>query len=141
MEQINNIELRDETVVPDDGVLARVLGSSFAGYCRVLSLFDRHGLTPEWRYYRDGKAWLCKVQKKTRTIVWMSAWSGYMKATLYFPEKYQAGIYELPLSEETKDAIRGAKNIGKSKPCMFDITAKTILNDFETVIAYKLACK
>ena len=23
----------------------------------------------QWRYYKDGKAWLCKVQKKKKTIV------------------------------------------------------------------------
>jgi hypothetical protein len=141
MEQINDIELRDETVFPDDAVLERVLGPSFPRYGRLLSLFGRLGLTHEWRYYRDGKAWLCKVQKKTRTIVWMSAWPGFMKATVYFPEKDTAGIFDLPLREETKTRIRNTKNVGKSKPCMFDINEEAALDDIEAVLIYKIASK
>ena len=73
METINNIELTDESVYPDEVVLRAVLEESYESYCALLDLYDRNGLRPEWRYYRDGKAWLCKVQHKSRTIVWMSA--------------------------------------------------------------------
>lgn len=55
-----------------------------------------------WRYYKDGKAWLCKVQKKRRTIVWMSAWKGYMQATVYVPGKFIEDIYSLDISEGMK---------------------------------------
>jgi len=146
MDQINNIELRDEAIFPDDAVLSAVLGPSFGQYSLLLDLFDRHGLSWEWRYYKDGKAWLCKVSqsgrtKKTRTIVWMSAWKGFMKATMYFPEKYAPGIYDLGIGEETKALLRNAKLVGKSTPCSFDITADSSLADFEAVMVYKIGCK
>jgi len=81
METINTIELRDENIYPDDKVLGRILGESFESYVRLLKLFEHNGMSCEWRYYQDGKAWLCKVQKKKRTIVWMSAWKGFMQGT------------------------------------------------------------
>ena len=69
METTNNIELRDETIYPDDNVLSAILGDSFQAYQALIKLFDDNQLTHEWRYYKDGKAWLCKVQKKrTKTI-------------------------------------------------------------------------
>ena len=91
METINNIELRDENIYPDEKILESILGESYEAYEKLLGLFDRNEMTHEWRYYRDGKAWLCKVQRKKRTIVWMSAWKGFMQAVVYFPEKYQDG--------------------------------------------------
>lgn len=98
-------------------------------------------MTQEWRYYHDGKAWLCKVQKKARTIVWMSAWDGYVKATVYVPETHIEGLFELDIPEVEKERIRGTKKVGKSQPCSFDIKTDDVLPAFEKVMRYKLASK
>lgn len=141
METINTIELTDESVYPDEQVLRSVLGKSYNAYCKLLSLYDENEMEHEWRYYRDGKAWLCKVQKKKRTIVWMSAWKGFMQATIYFPEKYIDEVYNLDIDEETKRRIMETKNTGKSKPCIFRITSTQILKEFEKVMLFKLKTK
>jgi len=141
MEQINAIELVDEKVYPDENVLKSVLGRSYAAYTDLLTLFDKNGMTYDWRYYKDGKAWLCKVQKKNRTIVWMSAWKGYMKATIYFPEKYIGDLQKLDLPAKSKQGIIETKNVGKSKPCMFEIRNKNILKELEVVMLYKISTK
>ncbi|MDW7740597.1 MAG: DUF3788 family protein, partial [Bacillota bacterium] len=109
METINNIELRDESIYPDENVLRSVLGGSYEAYTMLLEMFNKNEMVYEWRYYRDGKAWLCKVQKKKRTIVWMSAWKGYMQAAVYFPEKYFEKLYQLEISEEMKQKIKSTK--------------------------------
>ncbi len=141
MEQINAIELNDEGVYPDNSVLEKVLGEAYPAYVALIELFNENEMTYEWRYYRDGNAWLCKVQKKKRTIVWMSAWKGFMKATIYFPEKHAAGIEGLELADETKRRISAAKNVGTSKPCMFEIRGKDAIEDMKVVMAYKLNTK
>ena len=64
METMNNIQLKDESVYPNEEVLRRVLGPSYDMYLQLLKLFDDTGLEYTWRYYNDGKAWLCKVQRK-----------------------------------------------------------------------------
>ena len=99
IEQINEIVLRDPDVYPEDKILEDILGKSFPSYNKLMDLFKEYGLSSEWRYYRDGKAWLCKIQKKKKTIVWMSAWKGFMKATIYIHEKYIDGIYNLAISK------------------------------------------
>jgi len=106
-----------------------------------LKLYDDYEMEYTWRYYRDGRAWLCKVQKKKRTIVWMSAWKGYVKATIYFPEKYIDEIYRLDISEEMIHRIKNTKNTGKSKPCIFEIRNTAILKDIGKVIEFKIAAK
>ncbi len=141
MESINTKALSDETIYPDDDLLKQVLGRSYNAFCELLKLYDRNEMTYEWRYYREGKAWLLKVQKKKRTIVWMSAWKGYIKGVMYFAEKYIQDIYTLPISEENKQRIKQTKNVGKSKPCIFEIRNKKVLKDFETVMHFKIKAK
>ena len=141
METENNVQLSDKTVYPDEDVLKGVLGRSYQAYCALLELFDRNEMQHEWRYYMDGKAWLCKVQKKKRTIVWMSAWKGFMKATMYIPAKHVDAIYALPLNDDTIKRFRETKNVGKSKPCTFEIRNQNVLKDFDTVMQFKIRAK
>jgi hypothetical protein len=138
MESINQKELSDRNVYPDEMVLRGVLGRSFRAYGALLELFDRNDMLYEWRYYMDGKAWLCKVQKKKRTIIWMSAWKGLMKATIYIPEKHLDALYDLPLSEATRERIRTTDNVGKSKPCIFEIRNQKVLKELNKVMQFKI---
>ena len=141
METINTIELTDESTFPDESVLKKILGRSFNAYLELMKLYKNYELVHEWRYYRDGKAWLCKVQKKKRTIVWMSAWKGYMQATMYFPERYLEDILNLNLKDETRDRIKKTKNVGRSKPCIFEIRNKKAIQELEKVIKFKILTK
>lgn len=138
MESINTKELGDESVYPDEKVLKGVLGDSYNSYLKLLDLFQEREMEHTWRYYRDGKAWLCKVQRKKRTIVWMSAWKGFMKATVYIPERYIEKVYELDISRGAKEKIRSTKNVGKSKPCIFDVYDDSMLPDIDEVIGFKI---
>jgi hypothetical protein len=141
MHTTNTIELQDKSVFPDDTLLRKTLGKGYKSYSILLELFDKNDMTYEWRYYHDGKAWLCKVQKKKRTIIWMSAWKGYMKATIYFPDKYLEKVYELDISTEMKEKIESTKNVGNSKPCTFEIRNTKVLKDLEKVMMLKIQCK
>lgn len=139
METINNIELKDKDLFPDATVLESVLGPSYSYYLTLLDLFDENDMTHEWRYYLDGRTWLCKVQKKKKTIIWMSAWPGYMQATVYVPEARIPEISALDLSERAKVRIAETKHIGKSLPCIFEIRDAQAIRDLNTVMQRKMA--
>lgn len=141
METINNIELKDKDLFPDATVLESVLGPSYSYYLTLLDLFDENDMTHEWRYYLDGRTWLCKVQKKKKTIIWMSAWPGYMQATVYVPEARIPEISALDLSERAKVRIAETKHIGKSLPCIFEIRDAQAIRDLNTVMQRKMAWK
>lgn len=141
METINTIELIDESVYPDEKVLQCVLGNSYSAYCDLIKLLAQKNMEGEWRYYKDGKAWLCKVQYKKKTIVWMSAWKGFMQATVYVMDRHLEGLLGLNISVKTKEKIANTKNVGKSKPCIFEVRDSGILTDIEKVIDYKIAAK
>jgi hypothetical protein len=136
-----NIELKDEAIYPDNKVLGNVLGQSYEAYKEILDLFDKHHLEHQWRYYKDGKAWLLKVQKKKKTIVWMSVFPGFLQAVIYFPARLLDDILALDISDDLRESIRKAKNIGKTRPCIFEIRDQEILADFEKVMCWKVKSK
>ena len=141
METIHRIELNDESIYPDESVLRGVLGNAYSAYTELLKLYIDNEMISEWRYYKDGNAWLCKVQKKKKTIIWMSAWKDYMQACIYFPERQIEGVLNLGISDLTKERVRNAKSIGKSKPCIFEVKTNEILVDIEKVMNYKMIVK
>ena len=139
MDQINNIELKDPEIYPGPEVLESILGNAYSAFKDLLKIFENHQLIAEWRYYKDGKAWLCKVQYKKNTIIWMSAWKGFMKATVYIPEKELESVMQMDISETEKEIIRNTKNVGKSRPCMFEIRTRDVFQDLVKVMEYKIA--
>jgi len=139
MEQINTVELRDPTIYPDEAVLHKILGDSYLAYKALLKLYDTMGMVYEWKYYTDGKAWLCKVQKKKKTVIWMSAWKEYMQATIYIHDKDIEKFKSLDVRQEVKERIVLAKKVGKSLPCMFEIRDQEILKDIEKVALLKIS--
>jgi hypothetical protein len=141
METINTTELKDETVFPDEQVLRQVLGASFEAYTAMLDMFVRRELIPEWRYYRDGKAWLCKVQKKKRTILWMSAWKGYMQAAIYFPEKYWEEVSRSELEPEHLARFSQTRPVGRSRPFIFEVKTGGVVLQLEKAVELKLRCR
>ena len=141
METINTIELNNESIYPDETVLKGVLGNAYSTYTELIKKYTDNEMICEWRYYKDGKSWLCKVQKKNKTIVWMSAWKNYMQACIYFPERHIEGVLNLEISKTTKDRIRNTKNVGKSKPCIFEVRTSKIVDDIDKVMKYKMMVK
>lgn len=141
MDTKNHPQLKDESTYPDDQILKDVLGRSFSAYSKLLQYFAEHGLEYQWRYYKDGNAWLCKVQKKKKTIIWMSAWKSFFKAAIYVPVRLEDEVYQLPLSNERVEIIKGTKNVGKSKPCIFDIRNQKALKELYLLIQFKMAAK
>ena len=136
-----DIELKNPSVYPNDDVLKSLLGKSFEAYSSLLELFATNDIICEWRYYNDVKRWLCKVQHKKRTIVWMSASKGFIKATIYFPEKYIDDIYSLDITPKTKDYIKNTRNSGKSKPCIFEMKTSSVPKDFSKIMQLNLKTK
>ena len=139
METINNIELKDKDLFPDATVLESVLGPSYSYYLALLELFDENDMSHEWRYYLDGKTWLCKVQKKKKTIIWMPPGRDTCKPRFMCPKR-GSEISALDLSERAKARIAN-KHVGKSLPCIFEIRDAQAIRDLNTVMQRKMAWK
>ena len=145
---MNEQRLRDQTIYPDDEVLAKVLGASYGIYQQFIHSAGDMGIFPEWRYYHDGKAWLMKGlykwqskrgANKEKTVFWLSVWDGFFKVSLFIPDKSRNGLSGLKVNETVKKIINDAKPMGKLKffPLVFEISADHQYDDIFKLMEYQ----
>ncbi len=140
---MENLLLRNPDVIPSAEVLAGVLGNVYPVYELFLQQAgsDAYALTLEWNYYRDGKAWLCKVVHKKKTVCWLSMWDGFFQLGFYFLERHLEGIDALDIAAEVKEDFAGQKPVGKMLPMMFRISRAEQLPDLFKVVEFKKKAK
>ncbi|MBK5722120.1 DUF3788 family protein [Dysgonomonas sp. Marseille-P4677] len=132
--------LRDPEIFPSNEVLRNALGNSVYN---VLESFietvtnEKYGLTIEWRFYNDGKAWLGKLVHKKKTILWLSVWNGFFKTSFFFTEKHLEAISALDISEKIKEEFCTAKSVGKLIPMLINVNESSQLTDIFTIILFK----
>jgi hypothetical protein len=137
---MESIVLKDPAIYPDKSVLQKALAGSYPAFEELIKIITEkeYGLIPEWRYYNDGKAWLCKVVQKKKTIFWLSVWEGYFRAAFYFTEKSGAAISSLDIDPDIKKSFSSAKPIGRLIPLAFTIRETNHLKDLLKVVTYKM---
>jgi len=144
--------LRDPNIQPTNDVIAAILGEQYAAYTQFLGMLAGSDVTPQWRYYTDGKAWLAKGlyqwksvrgTDKEKTIFWLSMWDGFFKVSFFFAEKVRVSMQGLAVSENTKRMIEDAKQMGKLKffPLIFDVCSDDLFDDLSTLIDYQKSIK
>ena len=139
---MDKMALIDEAAFPDEGVLRSVLGDVYPVYQDFVETIQSGsiGLVSNWKYYRDGKSWLCKITHKKKTIFWLSVYNGYFKVCFYFTEKTGAGISTLGIDGAIINGFTSAKPIGRLKPVILTMLEREQLNDVYVLIAYKKKC-
>jgi hypothetical protein len=133
--------LNNPQVLPSEEVLTSVLGSAYNAYSILLERMAETSLEPIWNYYRDGGAWLCKVQFKKKTVFWLSVWEGFFKITFYFTENTVEGLNPLPIHSNCFEQIRAVKRVGKFIPLTFEVHEAVDLEDVLLVADYKKKLK
>ncbi|HBT75762.1 MAG TPA: hypothetical protein DEB39_02290 [Planctomycetaceae bacterium] len=140
---MENPLLNDPDVFPSPEVLAKTLGKSYTVFEELIGEItgDEVGLTVEWRFYNDGKAWLGKVCYKKKTIFWLSAWDGYFQTTFLFTEKTKPGVMELPIDETLKNEFAQNQPMGKLIALPVKVTKKKQIKDVLQLVRYKKESK
>jgi len=135
--------LRDQNVKPDKEVLANALGKSYGVFEELMEIITdtKYGLDPQWNFYKDGKAWFCKVCFKKKTVFWLSVWENFFKTAFYFTEKTGSGIKELDINESIKKNFACMKHIGKLIPLVINMERKEQIKDLIRIIEYKKSLK
>ena len=131
--------LRNPEQKPSDTLFKSILDKSIYGIMKKMDQnFMTTGIDLEWRYYKDGKAWLGKATcKKKKTIVWISIWANFIKASFYFTEKTRPGVLGLNFNEVIKSTFSSTRPTGKLIPLIVDIKDEESFEDFKTLLNYK----
>jgi hypothetical protein len=135
--------LNDPQQFPSKEVLKNVLGESYKIYEELIESITKpdYGLETNWNYYTDGKAWLCKVVFKKKTVFWLSVWDKFFKTGFYFTEKNASGIAELDIDNKLKESFLTNKHIGKLIPLTLEMKHKSQISDLIEIIKYKKSLK
>ncbi len=135
--------LREQDVYPSESIIKQALGSSYAVFAEFEKTITSNtfALVPEWNYYKDGKAWLCKVLYKKKTVFWLSVWPGFFKVSFYFTEKNRDVIPSLSVDMDIKEAFLQAKSIGKLIPLTVNVSRKEQISDLLKLVECKKSLK
>jgi hypothetical protein len=143
MENQNSKQLLgDPGQIPGEALFREIMNETlFQTYNGLQEIISGTGLSGEWRYYNDGKAWLYKVTLKKKTVAWVSMWEESIKTSFYFTDKNRDGIMDLDIGESVKTAFSQAKPIGKLIPLTLDLKQKEDAEDFRKIAEYKISLK
>ncbi len=128
--------LKDKEIFPDDTVLMHHLGKTFKIWSAFLELLKTEypEIRLDWKYYNDGKSWLCKASRKSKTICWISVWDQYFKISFFFTDKAHDLISSSSIPETLKHQFTRANPATKLKPVVVDIKERSDLNAVEELI-------
>jgi hypothetical protein len=132
--------LREQEIFPSKEVLKNTLGKVSEVLDELESQLTQseQALTFEWNYYKDSKAWLCKVCHKKKTVFWLSIWNGFFKTSFFFLARHLEGIAALEIDEKS---FTMEKEWGKMFPLIFSINDKKQLPDLLKVVEFKRKAK
>jgi len=133
--------LREQDIYPNNNVLQTLLGDVFNTYQELEALLISYDLILNWNYYKDGKAYLCKVTYKKKTIFWLSIWETYIKIGFYFNENTSLGIYDLDIDQSIITNFDQTKHVGKFRQLIFEIRDNSQFGDLTKIITYKMSLK
>lgn len=135
--------LSDPLVFPGKEVLSKALGPAYPVYEELLNILSHPPYTflLEWRYYRDGKAWLGKVIYRKKTVFWLSVWKGFFKTSFFFTEKHAERIMDLDIDHKVIEEFQKTKASGRLIPLVIPVDKTGQIAEILRVVDYKMKIK
>jgi hypothetical protein len=133
--------LTDPDEFPGDEVLARQLGPAKPAWDAFMALLktDYPQVAAEWRYYNDGKSWLCKVRRKDKTVCWVSVWHHFFKVAFYLNLRAEPLVCASSLDKDIKECYLRCG--GKLRPVRVEVCYPSSLEAVRELIEIKLKAK
>ena len=98
-------------------------------------------ISEQWRYYNDGKSWLLKVTRKSKTIFWLTVIKNYFRITFYFTNRAEETINKGSISDELKKQFKEGKHYGKIRGLTVTFKNKKDIEYAKALITIKLSIK
>ena len=132
--------LKDPDQYPTEEVIYSCIGKRKAMWISFFDTLHEHhpDFLEEWRYYNDGKNWLMKVTRKSKTIFWLSVWKNAFKIGFYFSDKAEALIEQSDIPDELKAAFKNGKRYGKIRGLTIVFRKKKDIEYADSLIAIRL---
>jgi hypothetical protein len=139
----NKPVLSDKDLYPSDKVIFSHIGrlkSAWISFFEMISS-EYPDFTRTWKYYNDGKRWLLKVARKTKTVFWLSVREKLFTTTFYFTDRATAMIGESGIPEELKAQFADGRQYGKIRGLTVAFAGKKEIPFARALIEVKLKVK
>lgn len=133
--------LGDPNEFPCDEVLARCLGKAKPAWDAFRTLLKERypQLVAEWRYYADGKSWLCKLTRKSATVSWVAACDRYFTVACYLNAKAEPLVRDSSLDRALKQPF--LRSSQKLRAIRIEVRSRAALDAVRELIDIKLSVK
>jgi hypothetical protein len=95
----------------------------------------------EWRFYNDGKSWLLKTTRKSKTVFWLSVKQNSFNITFYFGDKAELLIMASSISDTLKYSFKNGKRYGKIRAITVKVDEANAVENVKSLIEIKLSIK
>jgi hypothetical protein len=135
--------LTDKNQFPTEEIIYSHIGKTEPLWNSVFNFIHTNhpDISEEWRYYNDGKSWLLKVTRKSKTVFWLSIIKGSFRTTFYFTDKAEDAISASSISGKLKKQFSDAKRFGKIRSITIVFKNKKDIEDAKKLIALKIRIK
>ena len=132
--------LDDKSRMPDDGMLAEVLGQSKQLWDSILShLAEQYpGVQSEWGFAGAKYGWSLRPKYKKRTILYLIPGQDGFTVSFALGEKAVAAAEESTLPAPILDAIRGARQYAEGRGVWVEVKRRTDVEAIKTLIEIKM---
>jgi len=130
-------------VIPNDDLIFSIIGDKkilwqeIAGYLRE----NQTDITDSWRYYNDGKCWLCRVLKKNKTLFWIGIIEGTFRVTFWLSDKAVPLIEQSDLPAKIKNDFENSKKYNLIRGLSIIIEDQSDVESVKKLIGIKLKIK
>ena len=140
---MDQLILTDKNQFPTEEIIFSHIGKSKIFWESIFKYIHMNhpDCSEQWKYYNDGKSWLLKITKKTKTIFWLSIIQDSFIITFYFGDKVEPAIMESTISNTLKEQFKGGKRFGKIRGLTLQMNNKQNVEFAKELISIKLNIK
>ena len=133
--------LSDKDQFPTDEIIFSHIGRAKSLWLALFEFIHSNytDFSEQWRYYNDGKSWLMKVTRKSKTVFWLSIIKGAFRITFYFTDMAEQAITQCTISDELKESFLKGKRYNKIRGITIVFRIKKDVEYAKALIAIKLA--
>ena len=135
--------LTDKDQYPTEEIIFSHIGKSKMMWRDVFKYIHTNypDFSEQWRYYNDGKSWLLKVTRKSKTIFWLSVFKDSFRITFYFGDKAEQSIMESAISDNLKEGFKNGKRYNKIRGITLNFKNKKDIDYTQSLIKIKLSIR
>ena len=140
---MDQLVLTDKNQFPTEEIIFSHIGKSRVSWESIFKYIHTNNpdFSEQWKYYNDGKSWLLKITRKSKTIFWLSVIQNSFKITFYFGDKAEPALMESAISDRFKKEFKEGKRYGKIRGLTLLMNNKQNIEYVKELISIKLNIK